>query len=226
MSAILEKQNVSMSSGPGSAGGYSTVYAMRDPKTGDLVDGEIDGGVLEVPTPMFYPAVQLMGITDVFPMINQFKTNDDGSAIYQDMIRALFRIISPGTPNHKKMFSQLFTFGFETERCERKLSPKSQIGAIFEAIRANPDCGSEFWDVIGGRFGALVQVDKKIGRDGEERQYAKVLKETPVPVQADEPAPAASPLADKVKATRVASQEKPATAKRTLIDDDEDDDVS
>jgi hypothetical protein len=213
MSAILEKQNVSMASGSGNGAGYSTTYATRDPKTGELVDIDIDGGVLQVPTPGFYPVIQLVGITDVFQMANQFKTNDDGSTIMQDMVRGLFRIISPGTPNHKVMFSQLFTFGFENDRGERKISPKSQIGAIFEAIRENPDCGPEFWDVIGGRFGALVQVDKKIGRDGEERQYAKILKDTPVPVQPEQPKAESAPLTEQVKA--------PRRKVTTLIDDDD-----
>lgn len=181
MSAILDSLKVTMSSG----GGGQRLYLMRDPKSRELIEAPVDDATLAAPAPGFYPTIQFMGITAVFPMTSQFSGEE------QDMVRALFRVIAPGTVNDKAMFSQLFTFGYLQDNGKRKLSTKSQIGRIFGAIRGgemsgDQDLDADFYDsIISGRFGAVIQVDKKVDRNGNPREYAKVVKETPVPAPAE-----------------------------------------
>ena len=203
MSTILDSLKVTMSNG----GGGSREYLMRDPKTRQLIEAPIDDTSLNNPAPGFYQTIQLMGITAVFSMTSSFSGEE------QDMVRAIFRVVAPGTPNDKATFTQLFTFGYVQDSGRRKLSTKSQIGRIFGAIRSdgfsddeNLDAG--FYDqIIGGRFGAMVQVDKKVDRNGNPREYAKIVKETAVPAPKDSPN-----LAAQVKNGR----------KNPLIDEDED----
>jgi hypothetical protein len=206
MSTILDSLKVTMSSG----GGGSRLYLMRDPKTRQLIEAPIDDATLTNPAAGFYQTIQLMGITAVFQMTSSYSGEE------QDMVRALFRVIAPGTPNDKAVFSQLFTFGYLQDSGKRKLSTKSQIGRIFAAISggdtaADQDLDASFYEgIIGGRFGAVVQIDKKVDRNGNPREYAKVVKETAVPAPAAE-APSQN-LSQKVKNGRPANP---------LIDDEE-----
>ena len=145
------------------SGGGPREYIVKS-KSGDFENVEIDERELESPRAGFYPQIELRGISKTFQMESQFKPGTT-----QTMVRLLFKVVG-----QQAAFSQMFNF--------ESVSPKSQLGMIFNAIRKQDIVDGEqldnaFWgEVIGGRFGAMIHIDAKQGADGQRREYAKVLK--------------------------------------------------
>lgn len=191
----------------GSTSGGPTTYFVKD-KNGEISEVEIGREQFQPPMPGYY-TLRLNGMSKPFEMDGQFGKSKN--------VRVVFLVRAPGTPNDKRMFSQLLGIAkFKDDGTwKSNVTAKSAAGQMIGAIRGKAIDDGEpinLLNYLNGEFAAMVNQTTKATENGVQVN-ASVVKDTWQPAQQQALPPAAQPV------QQPAAQ--PVAAGNVFMDDDD-----
>lgn len=191
----------------GSTSGGPTTYFIKD-KNGAISEFEISRDQFQPPLPGYY-TLKLKGMSKPFEMDGQFGASKN--------VRVVFVVKAPGTPNDKRMFSQLIGIAKKRDdgTWKSNITAKSAAGQMIGVIRGKAIDDGEpinLLTYLGGEFAAMVNQTVKTTENGVQVN-ANVVKDTWQPATQQALPPVAQPVQQPAQ--------QPVAAGNVFMDDDD-----